>query len=147
MLAQHVPHASHRQPQGLVESTRWGEHLERPAGFLREGEPFPELTDDILGDRFRSWRGASGRRYIFSVFDSSNCPAYCEAVLIAVVIEDGGHRRPIAMTDTGTFPEPVVARMTRTCCAVANRLEFHMHLLANSVAERRFILEDLQNAA
>lgn len=111
------------------------------------GEALAALADEITEERFRSWRGISGRRYIFSVYDSHNCPAYCEAVLIAVAIDKCGAKRAVAFAETGTFPEPVLSQLTRSCVGGAVKLEFHMHLLANTAAERNSILEDLKRAA
>jgi len=110
-------------------------------------ESLRALDGEVLAERFRSWVGASGRRYIFSVFDPADCPAYCGAVLIAARVEANGARRAIHFADTGDFPEPTLANVMRACSAVTEPFEFHLHLLANAASERRSILEDLRNAA
>jgi hypothetical protein len=133
-------------PGAYAPPVQWADSEPTPAGLLHESEPLAALTGEILGDRFRGWRGVSGRRYIFSVFDPNRCPAYCDAVAIAVVIEPNGDRRAVALADTGAFPEPVIARMARSCAAVSQRFEFHLHLLATTASERRSILEDLDRA-
>jgi hypothetical protein len=110
-----------------------------------EAEPLAALADEPLSPRFCAWRGASGRRYIASVYEARACPAYCDAALIAVAAEPGGRRRIVALADTGAFPEPVVARLART--PADGRLELHLHLLAATAAERRAALDDLAAAA
>ena len=117
------------------------------SGARLEGAPLPALADEITNDRFRSWRGISGERYIFSVYDSQHCPAYCDAVVIAVVVDKGGARCPVAFVETGNFPEPVLSQLRRSCAPSAWALEFHVHLLAKTAEERGSILEDLRAAA
>jgi hypothetical protein len=110
-----------------------------------EAEPLAALADEPLSPRFCAWRGASGRRYIASVYEARACPAYCDAALIVVAADADGRRRIVALADTGAFPEPVVARLART--PTAGRLELHLHLLAATTAERRAALDDLAAAA
>lgn len=112
-----------------------------------DAEPLAALADEPLSPRFCAWRGASGRRYIASVYPAHACPAYCDAALIAVVRADDGRRRIVALVDTGVFPEPVVARLAQTLAPIAERLEFHLHLLAETASERRAALDDLAAAA
>jgi hypothetical protein len=112
-----------------------------------EVEPLAALAGETLSPRFCAWRGASGRRYIASVYDARACPAYCDAALIAVAIGTDGRRRIVALADTGVFPEPVVARLARTPAPNGGRLELHLHLLAATAAERHAALDDLAAAA
>jgi hypothetical protein len=115
-------------------------------GSFREGEPLAALAGEGLGVRFRGWRGASGKRYIFSVYESADCPAYCDAVLMAVAVGWDGERRIIAMTDTSGFPEPNVSRLLRRGSEIAEPVEYHVHLLAKTAAERAAVIEDIEAA-
>ncbi|MGD0763364.1 MAG: hypothetical protein ABR929_09285 [Roseiarcus sp.] len=130
------------------EGGPWAEPAPSRAPRLAEtdGEPLAVLAGQILEPRFRSWRGASGRRYIVSVYDPDACPAYCDAVLIAAAVDPDGRRRLLALADTGVFPEPVLARAKRSLGDIAEPVEFHLHLLAASSAERRVALDDLAAA-
>jgi len=112
-----------------------------------EAEPLAALADETLSPRFCAWRGASGRRYIASVYDARACPAYCDAAVIAVAADADGRRRIVALADTGAFPEPVVARLAQTPAPNGGQLELHLHLLAATAAERRAALDDLAAAA
>ena len=119
-------------------------------GFAEQegrNESLRALEGEGFADRFRTWIGASGRRYVFSVFEPTDCPAYCGAVLIAAVVEANGERRAIRFADTGEFPEPALSSMMRVCSAATERFEFHLHLLADAASERRAILEDLRDVA
>ena len=147
MLARHDAAVFTSRPSPILNETDWAEPTPIPIGCLREAEPLDALNGDLLTTKFRGWRGRSGRRYIFSVFDSVKCPAYRDAVLIAVAVETDGARRPIAFADTGAFPEPLLSQLARSCSTEGGKYEFHLHLLAKSAADRRSILEDLREAA
>jgi len=112
-------------------------------GGEREGVRLAALTDTPLASRFCSWAGLSGRRYIFSVYPWSECPAFCRAVLLAAARDDAGRRHALLVFDTGAFPEPALLRAKRDLSAYGPRLEFHLHLLASSGAERESVLADL----
>ena len=85
----------------------------------------------------------SGRRYVFSVYPASDCPAFRDAVLLAVIRDMTGQRRVISVRETGAFPEPVVAKAQRDLRAFGSGLEFHLHLLATSPAEQAATVADL----
>ena len=107
------------------------------------GVALAALADLPFSSRFCSWTGLSGRRYVFSVYPASTCPAFCHAVLIAAV-RDGPRRvRIVAVRDTGVFPEPVVARAQREFRAYGSILEFHLPLLPSSPADRAATIADL----
>ena len=123
----------------------------RPPGsslHFREGDdsaPLSALADDALGARFRSWRGATGRRYVFSVYSPQCCPAYSHAVIIVAAVVAAGDRTALCIADTGSFPEIVLARAAAEWTGAGAEIEFHIHLLANSPAERRALIADLSH--
>ena len=112
-------------------------------GVERGGMKLVALADTPLASRFCSWPGLSGRRYIFSVYPWSECPPFCHAVLLAAVRNDAGRRQALSVFDTGAFPEPTLLRAMRDLSVYDARLEFHLHLLASSAAERKSVLADL----
>ena len=57
-----------------------------------------------------------------------------------------GRRCSVSVRDTGGLPEPVVATAQRELHAFGPGLEFHLHLLATSAAERAATLADLAGA-
>jgi hypothetical protein len=99
-----------------------------------------------LASRFVSWEGLSGKAYVFSVYAPSDCPAFCNAVLLAVSPNETGTREVLGGFDTGPFPEPALARAERDFGSSTKTLEFHVHLLARSSGERRAVLADLAAA-
>lgn len=107
------------------------------------GASLAALAGMPLSSRFCSWTGLSGRRYIFSVYPASTCPAFRDAVLLAAVRDMTGQRRVVSVRHTGAFPEPVIAEAQRELRAFGPGLEFHLHLLAASPAERAGTVADL----
>ena len=112
---------------------------------LREPEsaPLSVLTGDGLGARFRFWRGASGRRFMFSVYSSDACPAYDCAVLVGAAVQADGARRILFIADTGAFPEPVLERARAALAGARAKVELHVHLLAESPGDRAALIGDL----
>ena len=78
-----------------------------------------------------------------SVYPALECPAFRDAVLLAAVRDMTGQRRVVSVHETGAFPEPVVAQVQHELRAFGPGLEFHLHLLAASPAERAATLADL----
>jgi hypothetical protein len=108
----------------------------------RRGSPLAALEGMPLSSRFCSWIGLSGRRYVFSVYPASECPAFRDAVLLGVVRDMTGQRRVVSVCETGPLPEPIVENTRRELRAFGEGLEFHLHLLAAS-PERQATVEDL----
>jgi hypothetical protein len=107
------------------------------------GAALAALDGMPISARFCSWIGSSGRRYVFSVYPASECPAFRDAVLLGAVRDMTGQRRAILVRQTGAFPEPVVARAQRELRAYGARVELHLHLLAGSATERAAMVADL----
>jgi hypothetical protein len=76
------------EPPAPTRSESFG----RCSGGRRDGMRLGALADTPLASRFCSWPGRSGRRYIFSVYLGSECPAFCHAVLLAAARDDAGRR-------------------------------------------------------
>lgn len=110
------------------------------------GVSLASLDGMPISSRFCSWIGRSGRRYVFSVYPALECPTFHDAVLLAVIRDMTGRRRVVSVRDTGGLPEPAVATAQRELRAFGPGLEFHLHLLATSAAERAATLADLAGA-
>jgi hypothetical protein len=108
-----------------------------------QGSSLAALAGMPISSRFCSWVGLSGRRYVFSVYTALECPAFCDAVLLAAVRDMTGQRRAILVRNTGAFPEPVLADARREHRVFGPGLEFHLHLLAASPTERAAAVADL----
>src|SRR5271157_2617576 len=98
------------QSHGLSEAAPpWSAAFNHRADETR-GSALAALAGTRFASRFFSWAGLSGRRYVFSVYPASACPAYCDAVMLAAVRDGSGRRRVVSVRDTGAFPESVAAR-------------------------------------
>lgn len=106
------------------------------------------LSEGALSDRFCFWRGRSGRRYVFSVYQTSDAgepdvPRYTEAVMIAARRGDDGRRRILRVGRTGRLSELMVSVSERADRFDEDADEVHFHLLARGNAEREAIVSDL----
>ena len=89
--------------------------LAKKAGY--EG-PLRTVRHSALAERFRFWRGASGRRYVCSVFSPQTAPAYETSVALHVRRTPGG---PVVVAvQAGNDARPVPAAD-----------EVHIHLVRN----------------
>jgi hypothetical protein len=111
------------------------------------GAPLAALAGGALARRFRFWQGASGRRYICSIFplptggEAESLPDYSGVVVVAVA-GPAGQRKIAFVTSIEDAPERRWATM-RDLRGIA---ELHVHLLAGVPAQRRQICVDLSAA-
>ncbi len=110
------------------------------------GRALATLSQTPFAGRFVSWQGITGKSYVFSVYAPADCPAFCDAVVVAVGRDQRGDPRMLAAFDSGPFPEPVLARVQRKFGGWRNGLELHVHLLARTASDRRDALADLEAA-
>jgi hypothetical protein len=109
--------------------------------------PLHALQASELAGRYARWQGASGLRYLFSVYAPETCPAYCDAILAVAGYDALGRRTILSIEDTGEFPEPALARATTLAAMSGGRVEFHLHLLAATRGARRSAIGDLAGQA
>ena len=105
------------------------------------------LSSSILSDRFRAWRGRSGRRYVFSVFrveaGLDHLPLEAEAVVIAVLRNPDGTRHRLWVDETGRDPHRFFRSDRIRSLAARPNAELHLHLLADTDLERQAAVGDL----
>ena len=95
-------------------------------------------------ERIQFWAGASGRRYVHTVYSLIECPAHANVAYL-LVRRDADDRRTALRIDrsrhrAGTLNLADVRR--RGAELGAN--EVHLHLVAESAAERDLIVMDLR---
>ena len=124
-------------------------------GFDRRpavNQPLVSLVGSDLSRRFLHWRGASGRRYLFSIFPLSRAasideaPRFHDAVLLAVLRDAAGERRILMADETGTLPDLFYASAKLRDAVAAGANEIHAHLLADDMPARAALLHDLDGA-
>ena len=114
--------------------------------------PLLGLAGSDLSRRFRHWRGASGRRHLFSVFPvgepapGEDAPRFAEAVVMAVRRDAAGERRILALGETGPVPDLFYESAGFRNAVARGADEIHVHLLADGPAARAAVLRDLEAA-
>jgi hypothetical protein len=106
-----------------------------PADRPRSAGPAPH---DRLAGRYRFWRGASGRRAVFSAYALDRVPAYAGAVVIAVRRGDRGEE-PVWIGAVETQAE--ADALPGLLAGLADMV--HVHLLTATPVARRALVDDL----
>ncbi|MGI3903298.1 MAG: hypothetical protein ACRYGP_13395 [Janthinobacterium lividum] len=111
--------------------------------------PLAGLAGSDLSRRFRHWRGASGKRHLFSVFPlgaplpGEDAPRFADAVVMAVGRDGGGVPRILALDETGPLPDLFYESARFRDAVAAGAEEIHVHLLADSAPARAAVMHDL----
>ena len=115
--------------------------------MLIHGSPISaELPSDPgLQDRFWYWHGASGQKYIHSVYEPENCPPLPGAIYVAVRRE-GNLRIALTVGRFTPFWDGTMMSMEAAHVARWGADEVHVHLLAKSALLAEDILADLRDA-
>ena len=115
---------------------------------VRRRVPAPEpvalgVAQDLPA-RLHFWRGASGKRYVHSVYSLIECPPLPKAMYLLVHRHKGG-RREVLHIGCGQSDAPTLnlARI-RQRGAQLGANEVHVHFLAETEAERRLVTCDLR---
>jgi hypothetical protein len=111
--------------------------------FLLSDRPSEVPTGAGFGDRYRYFRGASGRRYLFTVINRDELADFRSAVVLLARREpDGLHAASVSALDESGRPigadrwPPLVPANCRVL----------VHLLAEHEDDRRAVVADLSRA-
>jgi hypothetical protein len=102
-------------------------------------------SDPDFKDRFWYWTGASGRKYIHSVFALDDCPPLPGAIYVAVRRE-GPLRLVMGIGRLTPFWDGPMGGRDLAALRRNGVDEIHVHLLAKSPEVAEAILEDLLQA-
>jgi hypothetical protein len=114
----------------------------RGTSLVMDGSP---LSARALGlaDRFRYWRGASGRRYLFSAIGADALDDLVNVVVLTTVDGPEGNDRVAWVGEIDENGD----RSGRVIADAAGRARTFVHFLASTGPERQAILRDLTEAA
>ena len=115
------------------ETPQWG-----PAD-----EPALVCSEAAFAQAFHYWRGASGRRYLHSVYTLIGCPALPRANYILVRRFEDGTREALAFGQTRDDTASLNLAHLRHQGAKCGANEVHIHLLAESADARASVEDDL----
>jgi len=119
-----------------VDVSQWG-----PAD-----EPALVCSEAAFDQAFHYWRGASGRRYLHSVYTLIGCPALPRANYILVRRYDNGTRVALAFGQTKDDAVTLNLAYLRHEGAKIGANEVHIHLLAETAEDRADVEADLTAA-
>lgn len=116
-----------------------------PSETLGPGdEPALVCAEAPFKQAFHYWRGASGRRYLHSVYSLIGCPAMPQANYILVRRQDDGTRIPLMIGQTTADALTLNLAALRHEGAKRGANEVHIHLLAETARERASVEADLR---
>jgi hypothetical protein len=112
--------------------------------------PLDCLAGGPLASRFHSWRGASGKRFVCSVFavrdgaELGGLPEFESAIALAVARDARGQRQKIAVLDLSWRDGRFTGDLERAGDALrSGACEWHVHLLAAESAARCAAIADI----
>jgi hypothetical protein len=114
----------------------------RRAGLNPEQVVLSDAAD--RNDRFHFWSGASGQRYVHTVYSLLDCPEIPAANFLLVHRDASGRRTVLALGHVKHGSASLNLAELRHRGARLGANEIHIHLLANSAQERRVIELDLR---
>ena len=106
-------------------------------------EPALVCAEEQLSQTYHYWRGASGARYLHTVFALIGCPQLPMANYILVRRDQDGTRRPLDIGQTVYVAESLNLAHLRRRGALLGANEIHVHFLPESVRQRRAVEADL----
>jgi hypothetical protein len=133
---------------------RWREKnasiVVRPPADDASNKSLASLAGGDLAERFHSWRGRSGRRYICSVFrvehhsENAGLPDFEAAIVLAVKTDVAGNRQVVGFCQCEHGFGPVARRTFASAAIAAGAQQWHVHLLTADPQKRRAAIEDIE---
>ncbi|MGI9371452.1 MAG: hypothetical protein ACR2OJ_03070 [Hyphomicrobiales bacterium] len=111
----------------------------------RKYTPSHTASHEHFKERFQYWQGASGHRYICSIYAPHSCPPLPGAVYIAVKREEDGARSARAVGRFASFFDTGVGN-AQSLARKAGANEIHVHLLAEDDSNAERTVRDLKKA-
>ena len=121
-----------------VEHSNWRDYC------VPADEPALICSDGFMQQSFRYWRGATGRRYLHTVYPLVECPAIPKANFIVVRRNADGSRTPLSIGQTLDDAASLNLAHLRRQAAQQGGDEIHIHLLAETPHERAAVEADLR---
>lgn len=92
---------------------------------------------------YHYWRGASGLRYLHTVFPLIDCPLMSKVNYILVQCDRDGTRRPLDIGQTVSDADSLNLAHLRRRAALLGANEIHIHFMSETVDERATVEADL----
>ena len=114
------------------------------AATLRGSPAILDGAPDLAG-RFQFWTGASGRRYVHTVYSLIECPALPAGNYVLVHRNAEGRRIVLAVGRVSNVTASLNLAEIRRRGAELGANEVHVHLLATNAKQSRLIETDLRS--
>ncbi len=98
-----------------------------------------------IAERFHFWSGASGRRYVHTIYTLVECPAIPSGNYILVHRDEDGRRVILSIGRVGNASASLNLAEIRRRGAELGANEVHVHLLAPNAKQSRLIETDLRS--
>jgi hypothetical protein len=139
-----VESASRRVAKGSsVMSARIIELAAFRASRLDEAELLPQSKANGA-NRFHFWTGASGKRYVHTVYELLDCPALPAANYVLVRREPGARRKVLSIGRVSNTAASLNLAEIRQRGAELGADEVHVHLLAETQKLSKLVEFDLR---
>lgn len=109
-----------------------------------EGDSSPQTSKSNGANRFHFWTGASGKRYVHTVYELLDCPALPSANYVLVRREAGARRKVLSI---GRVSNTAASLNLAEICQRGAELgadEVHVHLLAETAKLSKLVEFDLR---
>ena len=114
----------------------------RPQAMVRPDRRNPAMFEHD----FLFWTGASGRRYVHTIYSLIDCPELAKANFILVCRTAEGQRDVLQIGRLEHDAQSLNLAQIRHVGATLGANEVHVHLLGESAAQRTFIELDVRSA-
>ncbi len=110
----------------------------------RQSAPPAAEPVKAAGARFQFWTGASGKRYVHTIYDLLECPALPAANYVLVKREAGQRRQILSIGRVRNSSPSLNLAEIRQRGAELGAHEVHVHLLAETSKESQMVEFDLK---
>ena len=117
-----------------------------PRAAFRAKGAVPAGTLGTLSHEFTFWRGATGIRYVHTVYPLMDCPELPSANVTLVRRHASGRAEVLHICRVEHVAPSLNLAEIRQTAALLGANEVHVHLLADSATERAAIERDLSGA-
>jgi len=108
-------------------------------------EPATISTTGEIGQSYHYWRGATGRRYLHTVFPLLDCPEIPKANYIIVARGSTDARQALEIGQTFDHAGSLNLAHLRQRAAQLGGCEIHIHVLAETPSGRNSVEADLRS--
>lgn len=133
VIANHVP--SKNSPMRKF-------HL-NPVEQINPNQPLTISNDADLENAFHFWQGASGKRYIHSVYSLVNCPELPKTNYVLVHRDENSECKALCIGDTKDSAASLNLAFLRHNAARLGANEIHVHVMTKNKYEREMVRLDL----